>query len=210
MNMSNSGFLFAMQTQRRRHCRIDAQVQPRFLFALRTHADVGLMDNFKPNSFSQSEHRDTHVKWLKPWSIRFSACRANSGAEDGSKDKFNIVNVTPLVLEVYSLEFLHASNLMSPFPEPLLLKLKKRGKGRHDCMKLCVIRCESGPAKVPRSTLANVAKFRSFCYGLQCLLWSSPTETKTSSCHRCQSASLSSSTVAARVLASWPTTTGRR
>ena len=33
-------------------------------------------------------------------------------------------------------------------------------------MMLCVVRCESGPAKVPRSTLANVAKFL-----LKLLLW---------------------------------------
>ena len=42
------------------------------------------------------------------------------------------------------------------FREPLLLKLffrKCGGKGRHDCMKLCVVRRESGPARVPRSTL---------------------------------------------------------
>ena len=48
------------------------------------------------------------------------------------------------------------------------------GKGRHDCMKLCVVRRESGPTKVPRSTLANVTKFLSKAYVTGCGVFCGP------------------------------------
>ena len=42
---------------------------------------------------------------------------------------------------------------------------KNRGKGRHDCVKLFVVRRESGPARVPRSTHAESSAKLRFSFG---------------------------------------------